>query len=130
MYLSGVGQTNQFYGMPDLGFIGLNDVVQNAAAIRDVVDLPLIVDADTGFGNALNVRHTVRNLERAGANAIQLEDRVMLKKCGHLSGKALISLDEMVGKVKAAVDARHSTDFLIIARTDASSTRRRRHPQW
>lgn len=119
VYLSGAGLTNQFYGMPDLGFIGLNDVVQNAAAIREVVDLPMIVDADTGFGNALNVRYAVRSLERVGANAIQLEDQVMPKKCGHFSGKSIVSLEEMVGKVRSAVDARHSSDFLIIARTDA-----------
>ena len=119
VYLSGAGLTNQFYGMPDLGFVGLHDIAQNTAAIRDAVDLPLIVDADTGFGNALNVRHTVRTLERAGANAIQLEDQVMPKKCGHFAGKAVIGKAEMVGKIKAAVDARVHGDFLIIARTDA-----------
>ncbi len=119
LYLSGAGITNSFYGIPDLGFIGLSDLVQHTAAVRDAVQLPIIVDADTGFGNALNVQHTVRTLERAGANAIQLEDQVMPKKCGHFSGKAVISKDEMLGKIKAAVDARSSRDFLIIARTDA-----------
>src|SRR5690606_8940684 len=89
VYLSGAGLTNNFYGIPDLGFISLQDVVQHTAAIRDAVALPLIVDADTGFGNALNVRQTVRALERAGANAVQLEDQVMPKKCGHFSGKAV-----------------------------------------
>ena len=119
VYLSGAGLTNNFYGMPDLGFVGLEDIARHTAAIRDAVALPLIVDADTGFGNALNVRHTVRTLERAGANAIQLEDQVMPKKCGHFAGKAVISKSEMVGKIKAAVDARQHGDFLIIARTDA-----------
>ncbi|RYZ00454.1 MAG: carboxyvinyl-carboxyphosphonate phosphorylmutase, partial [Comamonadaceae bacterium] len=119
VYLSGAGLTNSFYGMPDLGFVNLTDIAQHTAASRDAVALPLIVDADTGFGNALNVRHTVRTLERAGANAIQLEDQVMPKKCGHFSGKAVIGRNEMIGKVKAAVDARSHRDFLIIARTDA-----------
>lgn len=119
VYLSGAGLTNNFYGLPDLGFIGLQDIAQHTAALRDAVDLPIIVDADTGFGNALNVRHTVRTLERCGANAIQLEDQVMPKKCGHFAGKAVVDRQEMVGKVKAAVDARLSPDFLVIARTDA-----------
>jgi 2-methylisocitrate lyase-like PEP mutase family enzyme len=119
VYLSGAGLTNNFYGVPDLGFIHLGDVAQHTAAIRDAVALPLIVDADTGFGNALNVRQTVRTLERAGANAIQIEDQAMPKKCGHFAGKAVIDANEMGGKVKAAVDARASSDFLVIARTDA-----------
>jgi len=119
VYLSGAGLTNQYYGLPDLGFIGLRDVSEHTAAVRDAIDIPLIVDADTGFGNALNVRQTVRTLERAGANAIQLEDQVMPKKCGHFASKAVVNLDEMRGKIKAAVDARSSEDFLIIARTDA-----------
>ncbi len=119
VYLTGAGITNTFYGMPDLGFISLADLVQHTAATRDAVDLPIIVDADTGFGNALNVRHTVRSLERAGANAIQLEDQVMPKKCGHFSGKAVIPAKEAASKIKAAVDARLNKDFLIIARTDA-----------
>jgi 2-methylisocitrate lyase-like PEP mutase family enzyme len=119
VYLSGAGLTNSFYAIPDLGFVNLTDIAQHTAAIRDAIALPLIVDADTGFGNALNVRQTVRTLERAGANAIQLEDQVMPKKCGHFSGKAVIDRDEMVGKIKAAVDARVHPDFLIIARTDA-----------
>ncbi|MEG0002734.1 MAG: oxaloacetate decarboxylase [Comamonas sp.] len=122
VYLSGAGLTNNFYGMPDLGFVSLNDIASHCAAIRDAVALPLIVDADTGFGNALNVRHTVRTLERAGANAIQIEDQVMPKKCGHFAGKAVIDQAEMVSKIKAAVDARVSGDFLIIARTDARAS--------
>ena len=119
VYLSGAGVTNSFYGIPDLGFMSLQDIAQHTAAVRDAVALPLIVDADTGFGNALNVRHTVRTLERAGANAIQLEDQLTPKKCGHFSGKAVVELTEMLGKIRAAVDARFNSDFLIIARTDA-----------
>ena len=119
VYLSGAGLTNTFYGIPDLGFISLQDVAQHTAAIRDAVALPLIVDIDTGFGNALNVRHTVRTVERAGANAIQLEDQVSPKKCGHFAGKGVIAKSEMLGKIKAALDARQHGDFLIIARTDA-----------
>jgi 2-methylisocitrate lyase-like PEP mutase family enzyme len=121
VYLSGAGLSNTFYGLPDLGFVGLADVAQHTAAIRDAVALPIIVDADTGFGNALNVRHSVRTLERAGANAIQLEDQASPKKCGHFEGKSLVSAQEMVGKVKAAVDARLHPDFLVIARTDAAA---------
>lgn len=119
IYLSGAGLTNTFYGIPDLGFVGLSDLVQHTSAMRDAMPLPIIVDADTGFGNALNVRHTVRSLERAGANAIQLEDQVMPKKCGHFSDKSVIDAGEMVTKIRAAVDARQSDDFLIIARTDS-----------
>lgn len=121
VYLSGAGLTNTFYGMPDLGFVHLGDLAQHTAAMRDAVALPIIVDADTGFGNALNVQHTVRTLERAGANAIQLEDQVSPKKCGHFEGKAVISQHDMVSKIKAAVDARVHADFLVIARTDAAA---------
>ncbi len=118
-YVSGAGVTNTYFGAPDLGFMGLADIANHTAAIRDAVELPLIVDADTGFGNALNVRQAVRTLERAGANAIQLEDQVMPKRCGHFSGKAVVETAEMTGKIKAAVDARHDADFLIMARTDS-----------
>jgi 2-methylisocitrate lyase-like PEP mutase family enzyme len=119
VYVSGAGVTNTFLGIPDLGFISLPEIAQHTAAIREAVGIPLVVDADTGFGNALNVRHTVRVLERAGANAIQIEDQVMPKKCGHFANKSIVTTEEMLGKVKAAVDARRSEDFLIIARTDA-----------
>lgn len=119
VYLSGAGITNTFYGIPDLGFISLADLAQHTAATRDAVELPIIVDADTGFGNELNVRHTVRTLERAGANAIQLEDQAMPKKCGHFNDKSVIPAAEAASKIKAAVDARQNDDFLIIARTDA-----------
>jgi 2-methylisocitrate lyase-like PEP mutase family enzyme len=119
VYLSGAGITNTFYGIPDLGFVTLGDLAQHTAATRDAVELPIIVDADTGFGNALNVRYTVRTLERAGANAIQLEDQAMPKKCGHFNDKSVIPAAEAASKIKAAVDARQHDDFLIIARTDA-----------
>ena len=121
VYLTGAGLTNTFLGVPDLAFISLAELAEHVSAIRDAVDLPFIVDADTGFGNALNVRHAVRRLERAGADAIQIEDQVMPKKCGHFPAKEVISGEEMVGKVKAAADARDDGDFLIIARTDARS---------
>jgi len=119
VYLTGAGLTNMYYAMPDIAFIGLNDVAEHTARIRDAVDIPLIVDADTGFGNALNVRHTVRTLERAGADAIQLEDQVFPKRCGHFSGKSVAPLEEMLTKIAAAADARVDPDFLIIARTDS-----------
>ncbi|MEN9771088.1 MAG: hypothetical protein RLZZ180_2718 [Pseudomonadota bacterium] len=122
VYLSGAGITNTFYGLPDLGFIGLSDLAAHTAATRDAVSLPIVVDADTGFGNALNVRHSVRTLERAGANAIQIEDQQMPKKCGHFDGKSVIGAQEAAAKIKAAVDARNSQDLLIIARTDARAT--------
>ncbi|CAG2157128.1 Carboxyvinyl-carboxyphosphonate phosphorylmutase [Cupriavidus yeoncheonensis] len=121
VYLTGAGVTNMSFGLPDLGFIGLSDIAEHTARVRDAVDLPLLVDADTGFGNALNVRHAVRTLERAGADAIQLEDQVMPKKCGHFAGKHVVSTDEMVGKVRAAADARDDPDFQIVARTDAAA---------
>ena len=118
-YVTGAGVTNTFLGIPDLGFISLTELAQHTAAIRDAVNLPIIVDADTGFGNALNVQHTVRVLERAGANAIQIEDQIQPKRCGHFDGKEIVPVEEMTAKVCAAVDARQSEDFLIIARTDA-----------
>lgn len=119
IYVTGAGVTNMWLGMPDQGFMGLADIADHTARIRDAVELPLIVDADTGFGNALNVRHTVRVLEKAGADCIQFEDQVAPKRCGHFSGKEVISTEEAVAKIKAAVDARQDTDLLIMARTDA-----------
>src|SRR6185503_20319365 len=100
IYVTGAGVTNMWFGLPDQGFMGLAEIADHTARIRDAVGLPLIVDADTGFGNALNVRHTVRTLERAGANAIQLEDQVSPKKCGHFEGKGVIAQGEMTAKVK------------------------------
>ena len=122
IYVTGAGVTNMWFGMPDQGFMGLHEIADHTARIRDAVDVPLIVDADTGFGNALNVVHTVRTLERAGADCIQLEDQVAPKRCGHFSGKDVISTDEAVGKIKAAVDARRDADLVIMARTDAAAT--------
>ncbi|HSW18184.1 MAG TPA: isocitrate lyase/PEP mutase family protein [Ramlibacter sp.] len=122
VYLTGAGLTNMHYGIPDLGYIGVKEVVEHTACIRDAVELPLIVDIDTGFGNALNVRHAIRHVERAGADAVQIEDQQMPKRCGHFSGKQVVSTAEMVGKIKAAVDARDDANFQIIARTDARST--------
>ncbi|MDM0015620.1 isocitrate lyase/PEP mutase family protein [Variovorax sp. J22P168] len=122
IYVTGAGVTNMWFGMPDQGFMGLHEIADHTARIRDAVGLPLIVDADTGFGNALNVRHTVRVLERAGADCIQLEDQVAPKRCGHFSGKEVISTAEAVSKIKAAVDARTDPDFLVMARTDACAT--------
>lgn len=122
LYVTGAGVTNMWFGMPDQGFMGLHEIADHTARIRDAVEVPLIVDADTGFGNALNVVHTVRTLERAGADGIQLEDQVAPKRCGHFSGKEVISTEEAVSKIKAAVDARRDPDFLIMARTDAAAT--------
>ncbi|WP_175545095.1 oxaloacetate decarboxylase [Variovorax sp. OV329] len=121
LYITGAGVTNMWFGMPDQGFMGLHEIADHTARIRDAVSLPLIVDADTGFGNALNVRHTVRVLERAGADCIQLEDQVAPKRCGHFSGKEVIPTEEAVSKIKAAVDARQDADFMIMARTDAAA---------
>jgi 2-methylisocitrate lyase-like PEP mutase family enzyme len=122
IYITGAGVTNMSLGLPDQGFMGLAEIAEHTARIRDAVSLPLIVDADTGFGNALNVRHTVRVLERAGADCIQLEDQVAPKRCGHFAGKQVISIEEAAGKIKAAVDARHDSDLLVLARTDAAAT--------
>ena len=122
IYVTGAGVTNMWFGMPDQGFMGLHEIADHTARIRDAVDVPLIVDADTGFGNALNVRHTVRVLERAGADCIQFEDQVAPKRCGHFSGKEVISTEEAVSKIKAAVDARQDANLLIMARTDAAAT--------
>lgn len=122
IYVTGAGVTNMWFGLPDQGFMGLHEIADHTARIRDAVNLPLIVDADTGFGNALNVRHTVRVLERAGADCIQFEDQVAPKRCGHFAGKEVISTEEAVNKIKAAVDARTDPDLLIMARTDAAAT--------
>ena len=118
-YLSGASIAYTRLGRSDIGLLGLDDVAQVTSCIRERVELPLIVDADTGFGNALNVMRSVRQLERAGASAIQLEDQTSPKRCGHLLGKSVIATREMVGKLRAAVDARRDDDTLIIARTDA-----------
>jgi len=119
IYITGAGVSNTTLALPDLGFIGLSDLVQHTIAIRQATDLPLIVDADTGFGNALNVHYTICALEQAGANAVQLEDQVMPKKCGHFSNKAVVSRSEAVERILAAVEARQDPNFQIVARTDA-----------
>ena len=121
LYVTGAGVTNMWFGLPDQAFMGLTDIADHTARIRDAVDLPLIVDADTGFGNALNTYHAVRTLERAGADCIQLEDQVSPKRCGHFAGKDVVEASEMIGKIKAACDARRDKDLLIMARTDAAA---------
>lgn len=120
-YVTGAGVTNMYLGAPDVGLITMSEMVDHVAAIADAVDLPLLVDGDTGFGNAVNTYRTVRAYERAGAAGIQLEDQVFPKKCGHFSGKGVIPVDEMVQKIRAAADARRDQDFQIVARTDAIS---------
>ena len=122
IYVTGAGLANSRLGVPDIGLTSVDQLADHVAAISDAVEVPLVVDGDTGFGNAVNVAHTVRKLERAGASAIQLEDQVFPKKCGHFAGKAIIPLDEMAGKLQSALDARRSDDTLIIARTDARAT--------
>ena len=119
VYVTGAGLANSHLGVPDLGLVTLTEVVDTVAAIVDACALPVIVDVDTGFGNPLNVIRTVRLLERSGANALQIEDQVFPKRCGHFNGKEVIPMAEMVMKIKAAVDTRQSSDLLIIARTDA-----------
>ena len=121
IYVTGAGVTNMWFGLPDQAFMGLTDIADHTARIRDAVELPLIVDADTGFGNALNTYHAVRTLERAGADCIQLEDQVSPKRCGHFAGKDVVEASEMIGKIKAACDARRDKDLLIMARTDAAA---------
>jgi 2-methylisocitrate lyase-like PEP mutase family enzyme len=118
-YLSGASIAYTKLGRPDIGLVSAAEVSDTIAHVRERIDLPLIVDADTGFGNALNVQRTVRVFERAGASALQFEDQTMPKRCGHLTGKALITTGEMVGKIKAALDARADANTVIVARTDA-----------
>jgi 2-methylisocitrate lyase-like PEP mutase family enzyme len=118
-YVSGASIAYTHFGRPDIGLVSFSEVVDIVAAIRERVGIPLIVDMDTGFGNALNVRRTVQLLTRAGASALQIEDQVTPKRCGHLADKQLISASQMVGKIKAALDARPDQDVLVIARTDA-----------
>jgi methylisocitrate lyase len=121
VYVSGAGLANGVAGVPDVGLLTLPEVAQQAAYIAEAVSLPVIVDVDTGFGEPLQVRRTVRELERAGAAAIHLEDQESPKRCGHLAGKRLIPAEEMAWKIAAAVEARRDPDFLLIARTDARS---------
>jgi 2-methylisocitrate lyase-like PEP mutase family enzyme len=122
LYVTGAGIANTYLGMPDIGLTTATEIADHVWRIRDAVSLPLIVDADTGYGNALNVQRTVRLLERAGAGAIQLEDQIFPKRCGHFEGKDVIPASEMVKKVQAAVDARQRESTLVLARTDARAT--------
>jgi carboxyvinyl-carboxyphosphonate phosphorylmutase len=119
VYMTGFGTTASLIGRPDVGLLSAAEMVDNARRIVSAVDVPVIADADTGYGNAINVVRTVQLYEQAGVAAIQLEDQVMPKKCGHMTGKALIGADEMAGKIRAAVAARTDPDLLVIARTDA-----------
>ena len=119
VYVTGAGIANMSLGVPDIGLVTLTELVEHVAAIADVVDVPVLADADTGFGNPVNMVRTVRVLERAGAAGMQIEDQVFPKKCGHFKGKDVVPLDEMVQKIKAAVDTRRDSDFQIVARTDA-----------
>jgi len=118
-YMTGFGSAASRLGRPDVGLMTMTEMVDNARRIVEAVDIPVVADADTGYGNSINVIRTVREYEAAGVAAIHLEDQVMPKKCGHMEGKQLVSVDEMVAKVAAAVAARRSPEFLIIARTDA-----------
>ncbi|MBN9069714.1 MAG: isocitrate lyase/PEP mutase family protein, partial [Rhizobiales bacterium] len=119
VYATGAGIANMHLGAPDIGLTTLTELESAVAAMADAVSIPIVVDADTGFGNALNMRRTVRRLERAGAAAIQIEDQVFPKRCGHFSGKEVVPPEEMAQKIKAAVDARQDHDLQIIARTDS-----------
>jgi 2-methylisocitrate lyase-like PEP mutase family enzyme len=119
VYVTGAGIANMLLGAPDVGLTTMTEVRDTAAAIAEAVSVPIIVDADTGYGNAVNVVRTVRALERAGAAGIQIEDQVFPKKCGHFAGNDVIAREEMVQKIKAAVDTRHDQSLQIIARTDA-----------
>lgn len=122
VYVTGAGIANTYLGVPDIGLVTVTELVYHVSAIREAVSVPLIVDADTGFGNAVNVMRTVSLLERAGADAIQIEDQVQPKRCGHFDDKHVASVDEMVQRVRAAVDARRDDNTMIIARTDARAT--------
>ncbi len=122
LYLSGAGVANASFGLPDLGVTNLGDVCEDARRICGVTELPLLVDADTGFGSALGIRRTVHELERAGAAGMHLEDQVADKRCGHRPGKILVGAAEMADRVKAAVDARADRRFVVMARTDAAAS--------
>src|SRR5881398_2782478 len=121
VYISGAGMANATAGVPDIGLLTLTEVAQLAGYIASAVDIPAIVDADTGFGGAENVARTVRELERAGLVGCHIEDQEFPKRCGHLAGKDLVDVDEMVGKIRAAVAVRRDPDFLIVARADGRS---------
>ena len=119
VYISGAGMANATAGMPDIGLLSMTEVVRLAGYVASAVTIPAIVDADTGFGGAENVARTICELEKAGLAGCHIEDQEFPKRCGHLAGKSVVDLDEMVGRIKAAVNARRDQDFMIIARTDA-----------
>ncbi len=119
VYMTGFGTSLTRLGMPDIGLLTATEMVDNASRIVDATGLPVVADADTGYGNAINVRRTIRDFEKAGVAAIHLEDQESPKRCGHLSGKRVVPADEMIGKLKAACDARTDADLILIARTDA-----------
>jgi 2-methylisocitrate lyase-like PEP mutase family enzyme len=121
LYMTGSGTAAVRLGLPDVGLLTMSEMVDNAERIADAAEIPLVADADTGYGNPLNVMRTIRAYERAGVAAIHMEDQEWPKRCGHFAGKAVIPVEEMVAKIKAATDARHDPDFMIIARTDAYS---------
>lgn len=121
IYLSGAGVANASHGLPDLGMTSLNDVLEDVRRITSVVDVPLLVDVDTGWGHAFTISRTVREMTRAGAGAIHIEDQIQAKRCGHRPGKAVVPPDEMADRIKAAVDAKTNPNFVIMARTDAYS---------
>ncbi len=121
LYLSGAGVANASFGLPDLGVTSLNDVLEDVRRITSATDLPLLVDCDTGWGTAFGIARTVREMTRAGAGAIHLEDQVAAKRCGHRPGKELVSCEEMCDRIKAAIDAKINSDFVIMARTDAAA---------
>ena len=118
-YVTGAGIANTFFGVPDIGLVTVTELAEHVAAIREAFPGPLVVDADTGFGNAVNMVRTVKVLERAGAAGLQIEDQIFPKKCGHFDGKEVVPLEEMLAKIKAAVDTRRDGDLQIVARTDA-----------
>ena len=121
IYLSGAGVANASFGMPDLGMTSLDNVLEDARRITDAVDTPLLVDIDTGFGGAFNISQTIKKMEKAGVAAVHIEDQVAQKRCGHRPNKEIVSISEMVDRLKAAMDAKTDPDFVVMARTDALS---------
>ena len=119
LYLSGAGVANASYGLPDLGMTTLDNVLEDASRITDASDVPLLVDIDTGWGGAFSIARTIRSMEKAGVAAVHIEDQVGQKRCGHRPGKNLVSTEEMVDRIKAAVDAKTDEEFVVMARTDA-----------
>jgi len=122
VYMTGYGTSAANFGLPDIGLLTMTEMVQNAKCIADAVNIPVIADADTGYGNPINITRTIQEYEKTGVDAIHIEDQTWPKRCGHMLGKKVISPEEMIEKIKAAVDARENSNFLIIARTDAIAT--------